>query len=216
MKIVYITVIFFVGIATSYAQLEWKDDVLSFSPKLNEKSVEAVFEFKNGGNDPVTINEIKTSCGCTTAQLSKREYQPGEVGEVKVLFNLGARTGFQKKYINIKTNDSSVPEVKLTMKVDIPQVLKISPAFVYWKAGQQPDEKRIKLTVVQDVPVHLTYVTATDENFTTKLETIKEGKEYEIVIKPLQVNVPVSKRISITTDYPKAKPKKYKVYASIK
>ncbi len=36
------------------------------------------FKFKNTGQGPLKITNVKSTCGCTVAQLEKKEYAPGE------------------------------------------------------------------------------------------------------------------------------------------
>ena len=42
------------------------------------------FKFKNTGTDTLKIGKIHTTCGCTVAKLSKKNYQPGESGAIEV------------------------------------------------------------------------------------------------------------------------------------
>lgn len=44
------------------------------------------FEFTNNSNKPVLINNILSSCGCTTPEWPKKPIMPGEKGVIKVTF----------------------------------------------------------------------------------------------------------------------------------
>src|SRR4051794_15182142 len=46
------------------------------------------FLFRNEGNQPLQIFEVKTTCGCTVAELSKKVFGPGEVGNLDVVLSL--------------------------------------------------------------------------------------------------------------------------------
>ncbi|MEM7228380.1 MAG: DUF1573 domain-containing protein, partial [Planctomycetota bacterium] len=41
------------------------------------------FKFSNVGTDTLVIDQIKPSCGCTTTQLEKMVYEPGESAEIE-------------------------------------------------------------------------------------------------------------------------------------
>jgi len=45
------------------------------------------FAFVNAGTRPLTITELKASCGCMTPTLAHRTYQPGERGEISFEVN---------------------------------------------------------------------------------------------------------------------------------
>ena len=78
-------------------------DSLLFTVPIQEVSasaeatdVHAAYAFTNASDHAVTISEIKTSCGCTTAELEKRTYKTGESGTIDVIFDIGSRTASSK------------------------------------------------------------------------------------------------------------------------
>ncbi len=79
--------------SSAWAALKWERLRADLSPVLNEKSVETEFAFVNEGQVPVTIESIKSSCGCTSAVTGKKTYAPGEKGEVRARFTIGQRRG---------------------------------------------------------------------------------------------------------------------------
>lgn len=76
------------------------------------------FKFKNIGDATLKIKKIKPTCGCTIPSLSKKQYEPGEEGVIKVKYsrsNLGSVT----RYILVKTNDPEKPKVRLGIKARV-------------------------------------------------------------------------------------------------
>lgn len=51
--------------------------------------VEREFIIRNVGEAPLTISRAYTTCGCTTAEVSARVIQPGEIATVKLIFDAG-------------------------------------------------------------------------------------------------------------------------------
>lgn len=45
------------------------------------------FQFTNTGDKPLLINNVITSCGCTSAEWSKDAYQPGEKGVIRLVYH---------------------------------------------------------------------------------------------------------------------------------
>lgn len=48
-----------------------------------------VFEFTNTGTEPLIITDAKGSCGCTVPEYPRQPLQPGETGEIKVVYSPG-------------------------------------------------------------------------------------------------------------------------------
>jgi hypothetical protein len=85
----------------------------------SQKQVEKKFVFKNVGKSDLIIRKIRTTCGCTTANLEKEVVKPGESSSFKAVFNFGSRKGIQRKSIYVISNDPSTPEVRLTISGEI-------------------------------------------------------------------------------------------------
>ncbi len=71
---------------------------------------ECTFVFTNAGSTPLIINQAVASCGCTAPTYTKQPIQPGEKGEIKVVYNgKGKFPGHFKKTVTVRTN--GVPEM---------------------------------------------------------------------------------------------------------
>jgi len=59
-----------------------------------EKAV-FVFTVRNVSNEPITINQVRTSCGCTVATLPSKPWTvlPGTGGEIKLTLDLRGKSG---------------------------------------------------------------------------------------------------------------------------
>ncbi|MDR2040233.1 MAG: DUF1573 domain-containing protein [Bacteroidales bacterium] len=54
------------------------------------------FEFTNKGKEPVSIQRVATSCGCTTSGWSKEPIAPGGKGLIKATYSPTGATTFNK------------------------------------------------------------------------------------------------------------------------
>lgn len=69
------------------------------------KVMECVFSFTNTGDEPLVIQQVITTCGCTVAEYTKTPVQPGKQGSVRVKYNgKGKNTGKFKKAITVRSN----------------------------------------------------------------------------------------------------------------
>ncbi len=199
----------------AFSQLHWDAPQQSFKVKATADDVKAVFKFQNTGSTPVTISEVKTSCGCTTAALAKKDYAPGEAGQIVADFHLAGRTGHQEKAIMVRTSDQPQPTM-LLLTVDIPDLVKIDPEFVLWKIGDPPDPKTIRIKVNDDVPVRITSVLSDNPMVQLIVHETKPGKDLELELRPADTARPASAVLLVQTDYPPENPQTHYAYARVK
>ena len=65
--------------------------------------VSCTFEYVNRGKQPVVIDQVNVSCGCTTPEFSRKPILAGERGEMKVTFDPANREGEFVKEITVFT-----------------------------------------------------------------------------------------------------------------
>jgi len=85
------------------------------------------FKFTNTGQGPLRITNVKTTCGCTVAQLDKKEYPPGESATIKVIYTAPNTATATQKSIYISSNDKANPNVRLTIKAEVVQIVQPLP-----------------------------------------------------------------------------------------
>ncbi len=136
-------------------------------------------------NEPTTIQSIKSSCGCTTAQMEKMSFNPGENSKIQVIFDPKNRSGKQQKSVTLITDDPNRPEISLSVEVDIVPTLEIAPRFVYWSKGSNSfEKKKVKLVANSTKEVEILGVNAGDPLIHVELITIDE-RNSSIEIEPL-------------------------------
>lgn len=199
----------------AHALVSWETTQITQKVDPLAEQVTAVYRFKNIGDEPVTITEIKSSCGCTTAALEKKTYAPGESGQIEATLKIGSRQGLQTKTIRVSTDAEDQPTV-LTMKTLIPEVMKIQPAFVFWQQGEVPDIKTIDLKVGLQEPMHVVKATSDSSLVGVQLEEVERGKHYRLNLFPTGTDETAKARITVETDFPKESPKTFYVYAHVK
>ncbi|MCF0039414.1 DUF1573 domain-containing protein [Dyadobacter sp. CY399] len=66
--------------------------------------VEHDFKFRNDGEYPLILNNITSSCGCTTPEWPKDPIGPKQTASIKVRFDSKNKTGPQVKTITVYAN----------------------------------------------------------------------------------------------------------------
>ncbi|MDB6030806.1 MAG: hypothetical protein JWM16_1144 [Verrucomicrobiales bacterium] len=99
--------------------LAWDSDSKELSPKLGETSAHFTFWLTNVSKEMVAVNSVRTSCGCTVAQLPSQPWklEPGTNGPIEVSVNLAGKSGTIMKSVTV---DSSAGIKSLLVKVNIP------------------------------------------------------------------------------------------------
>lgn len=95
----------------------------NFNSLPYKKEAEYNFQFTNPGKTPLVIFDVKTSCGCTIPDWTKKPINPGKNGEIKIKYD-AAFPGVFHKTITIYYNGVGSPDT-LTIKgeVDYPDYL---------------------------------------------------------------------------------------------
>lgn len=82
-----------------------------------EGDAEYDFVFKNTGNEPLVLQNVKSTCGCTVPQWPKEPIAPGESAKIKVKYNTRISGSFTKG-ITVYSNAEN-PTVQLRIKGEV-------------------------------------------------------------------------------------------------
>lgn len=87
--------------------------------KITEgEKVSHVYKLKNTGDNPLVINDVKPSCGCTSPNWTKDPIPPGQEGKIEVQFDSQGKSGNQSKTVTVMANtDPKVKILKFTGEV---------------------------------------------------------------------------------------------------
>lgn len=152
----------------SKAALKFETTTHDFGKIGDETPVTKPFKFKNVSDRTITITNVGTSCGCTTAPLAKKTYAPGEEGSIDITFNPRGRRGKEIKHIGVTTDDPALNNVpiQLTIQIDIRARVMIEPVTVHLGEVRKGKEGRQNFTIIGREPnFEVTEVTARDQNF---------------------------------------------------
>jgi hypothetical protein len=196
--------------------LEWETKLISIVATPEQESAEGIFAFTNNSDQTVTIQSVQSSCGCTVAELEKREYRPGESGEIKALFTFGTRTGAQRKSISVVTDAPDEEKISLLLEVSIPELIQIKPFFVFWRKGDALEPKTIELRMSDPDLIRPVSIEANNELFDAVLESTGDRGVFSAVITPRSTEISGNSHFLVTTDYPAGKPRVVRIYAGIR
>ena len=174
--------------------------------KPDAKRVSIPFEFENKTKKTIQIARYDSACSCLSARVAEPEgkmsYKPGEKGKIVVDFELGSFSGSVEKTVMLWTTDdpAQVPSSVLTSAITIPVLFDVSPRTLFWDHKGSKEPQVIKLKVSGDKPIRILSHQGTNENYSYKLKTIRDGWEYELVVTPQSVESMGMGLIKLTTD----------------
>lgn len=178
-------------LALPCAALEWKAQTLNFTTAPFQLTQEATFEFTNTGKKPVTIVEVESNCDCLDAAADRRVYEPGAKGVIKTNFHVGDRLGLYERRIKVVTDESPEP-VRLLVRIEVPEIVQLTPHSVAWKLNEPATEKTVDLQVIPGVTVNFEQVLPTSGDFAARLETLEPGRRYRLYLKPPATTQPAN------------------------
>lgn len=113
--------------AAAGPKIRFEETSWDFGPAKEGKVLSHIFIFHNDGDAALTINAVRTTCGCTAAVVSKDTLPPGAKGEIRVQFRTKGYSGFNKKYVFVDSDDPEQSRVTLwvTADIDVPPSPKI-------------------------------------------------------------------------------------------
>jgi hypothetical protein len=139
-------------IANPKAALQFEKMWTDWGKISDSTPVVAKFKFKNVSKDrTVKISDIHTSCGCTTSNLDKREYAPGEEGELVVNYNPQGKRGLERKITTLTTDDPEATRIELLGVALVQPKVIIEPLSLFMgerflENNATPTTQRISIT----------------------------------------------------------------------
>ena len=76
--------------------IQLKESGFSFGKIPQGRPVIHVFEITNTGKEPLLLENVQASCGCTTPEWSREPIAPGAAASIKVGYNAYAEGQFNK------------------------------------------------------------------------------------------------------------------------
>ena len=93
--------------------LQLKETEHNFGQIPQGRPVFYFFEITNLGKDPLKLDDVHASCGCTTPEWSRDAIDPGAGAKIKVGYNAASQGPFEK-YITITYKGGQTKQLKIT------------------------------------------------------------------------------------------------------
>lgn len=92
--------------------------------------IEAVFSFKNTGNEVLRLENVRPGCGCTVVKYDTT-VKPGKTSKIESSVNIkGYHQGQISKQITVSSNAENEKTIRLTIVANVRGVVEISESFI--------------------------------------------------------------------------------------
>jgi P pilus assembly chaperone PapD len=119
----------------------------SFGQVFQGEKVEHSFRFRNGGDAPLLVERVQSSCGCTAALVSATTIPPGGEGEIRTTFDSGRFSGPVQKSVTLYVNDPQRRRVEFRLRGTVRPELLLQPAQLELQGLQPGETKEARVTV---------------------------------------------------------------------
>jgi len=92
------------GSVTDGPDIEFVSETHDFGKLPLNSLAECEFKFKNTGNAPLVLSNVRASCGCTVPVWPKEPVAPGETAVIKVKYTTVTRPNVINKSIVVSSN----------------------------------------------------------------------------------------------------------------
>ncbi len=96
--------------------MKFESEEHNFGTVAEGPSVSYDFSFTNTGSEPISLESVRASCGCTTPNWSKDPVLPGKTSKITATYNTQGRPGNFNKTITVQ---STAGQKVLTIKGDV-------------------------------------------------------------------------------------------------
>ena len=92
--------------------MKFNSEIHDFHTIPQNIPAEHTFEFTNTGKEPIVLQRVQPSCGCTTPTYSKDPILPGKTGSIKASYNAAAAGPFSKSITVVSNIGTKVLTIK--------------------------------------------------------------------------------------------------------
>ena len=129
------------SLAIAAPEVQFPSTEFDFGDVYQGTEVRHTFTFVNAGEDPLLIDRVRSSCGCTAVLVSDKTIDPGETGSIQANFDSTRFRGPVSKTIYLYSNDPQTPVMHLKIKGNVIEVVAINPPQINF--GKVPGDQSL-------------------------------------------------------------------------
>lgn len=96
------------------AQIRFEEKEYQYGTIQKGGNGDCQFVFWNDGDEPLILNSVRASCGCTTPKYTQKPVMPGQKGVIDVHYNTNNVGGFSK---TVTVTSNAVNEQRVVLRI---------------------------------------------------------------------------------------------------
>ena len=197
------------------------NSVFDFGAIAQGAPVEHLFTINNAGSDPLKIERLNPSCGCTAASLSAQIIDPGNSATIRTVFDTTGFQGYKVKTVRVYSNDPQQPSIVLTLKGSVIPDVVVDPPRIFFGNVKKGSAASITVTVAgsEQNTVKILDVDSRSSDLVLKVEDTKtdhgSGKKITVNLKEDLPVGTIRSRIAVKTSSEKNPVVQIPIFAKI-
>jgi hypothetical protein len=162
------------------------EPVFNYGTVMVGETVKHTFTFTNTGDQTLEIQDVKSTCGCTTAGAWSRRTEPGKSGSIPVEFHTGHFNGPVVKEVSVSCNEPGRKTFVLRLQGIVWHPITVSPAGATFSGVlENPTNmyRTIRITNQEDYPLILREPKSNQRAVAADIITNELGKSYELTVR---------------------------------
>ncbi len=188
-------------------QISVDEPIFNFGDRDAGEVVEHTFTLTNKGDKTLEINEVKTTCSCTVAQISTERIPAGGTAEVTLKLDLHLLKGRQYRTAIVMSNDPITPNLQLSLVGNSVYHVDLNPPQVRFGRFENYEPRTETLTLKADntvEPFKVLERLTSGENVKVDVEEVEAGKKFllKIQVTPQENVAALDGWVQLLTDSP--------------
>lgn len=112
-KILSFIAVCFITLTVSAQEFKFEQETIDYGKVAVGSEGKRTFKFTNVGNEPIIIEDIISSCGCTVPKKPEAPIMPGGTGEISVSYDTKRVGGFSKSLTVVSNAKKKRKRIKI-------------------------------------------------------------------------------------------------------
>ena len=155
-----------------------------FGSVVAGQDVRHTFTLVNERDEPLKIDKVRATCGCTTTDDWTREVPAGGTWSLPVTLKTERLRGDVRKTIVVEVAEPHAERIEFALAGHVQPHFDITPSrnvIFAWTKNAQPTERKITVENLLAKPVRITKAVSSNAAFEVTLNELQAGRRYEIV-----------------------------------
>jgi len=174
--------------------------------KVTEQKTATVL-VENTGAAPITIEELKGSCGCLKIEMLEKTIEPGKSQPINLSFTGQSGRRPETYQITLTTSEAGKPKVKIPVHGKVIQIFLVEPPTLYFEAVPKGQSKTLESTItrVDGKAFELKDITAGQKEFSFKWSAVTGSNNSAYKIQATATGIKAgafTEGAAVVTDHP--------------